>query len=331
MIARRSLLAGLAATAIATQLRAEPVRAGVMRFDPELDRILDVRAVPEVLGRGYRWAEGPVWVTPGNYLLFSDVPTNTVYRWSRARGVERFLHPSGLQGLVPAGVREAGANGLALDARGRLLLADSGTRAVVQVDLLTRKRTVLAGRFMGRRFNSVNDLAVAPDGAIYFTDPPYGLEGGDASPLREQAVNGVYRLAPDGGIALVDGSHKRPNGIGLSPDGRTLYLSLSDEARPEVLAYALDAGGMPTADRVFRDMRPQFARGWPGLPDGMEVAPSGHLFASGPGGAHVLAPDGRLLGIVSTGKAVANACIGEGGRSLFLTSSDTLCRIGLRG
>ncbi|OWK30511.1 SMP-30/gluconolactonase/LRE family protein [Sphingomonas mucosissima] len=331
MIARRSLLAGLAATAFAAQLRAEPVRAGVTRLDPELDGILDVRAVPEVLGRGYRWAEGPVWVPRGNYLLFSDVPANTVYRWSRARGVERFLHPSGLQGPVPVGVREAGANGLALDASGRLLIADSGTRAVVRVDLATRKRTVLAGRFEGKRFNSVNDLVVATDGAIYFTDPPYGLEGGDASPLREQAVNGVYRRAPDGRITLVDGSHKRPNGIGLSPDGRTLYLSLSDEARPEVLAYALDTAGMPTPSRVFHDMRPHFARGWPGLPDGMDVAPSGYLFATGPGGVHVLAPDGRLLGIVSTGKVVANACIGEGGRSLFLTSSDELCRIGLRG
>jgi gluconolactonase len=331
VIARRSLFIGLAATAVATRLRAEPVRAGVTRLDPELDRILDVRAVPEVLGRGYRWAEGPVWVANGNYLLFSDVPANSVYRWSRARGMERFLHPSGLQGPVPAEVREAGANGLALDAQGQLVIADSGTRAVVQVDLATRKRTVLADRFEGKRFNSVNDLVVATDGAIYFTDPPYGLEGGDASPLREQAVNGVYRWAPDGRIALLDGSHKRPNGIGLSPDGRTLYLSLSDEAQPEVLAYALGASGAPTARWVFRNMRPQFARGWPGLPDGMEVAPSGHVFASGPGGIHVLAPDGRLLGLVSTGKAIANACIGEGGRSLFLTSSDTLCRISLRG
>ncbi|OWK30002.1 SMP-30/gluconolactonase/LRE family protein [Sphingomonas mucosissima] len=158
-----------------------------------------------------------------------------------------------------------------------------------------------------------------------------GWKGGHASPLRKQAVNGVYRRAPDGRIKLLDGSHKRPNSIGLSPDGRTLYLLLSDEAQPKVLAYALDAGGMPTASRVFCDMRPQFARGWPGLPDGMEVAASGLVFASGPGGIHVLAPGGRLLGIASTGKAIANGCIGEGGRSLFLTSSDTLCRISLRG
>lgn len=330
MIDRRGVLAGLAA--VATGVRAEPIAAGVMWLDPQLDRIVARDAAVEVLGRGYRWAEGPVWVArDGGYLLFNDPPANMMYRWSAARGVERFLAPSGLQTPIPAGVREAGANGLGLDARGRLLLADSGTRAIVRLDLATRRRTILADRFGGKRFSSPNDLAVARSGAIYFTDPPYGFEQGDNSPLRETAVNGLYRLDPDGRVRLLDGSHRRPNGVALSTDERTLYLALSDETRPEVLAYRLDTRGLPAgAPRVFHDMREPFARGWPGLPDGMDVGRDGTLFATGPGGVHVLAPDGRLLGIVATGRAVANCCVGEGGRSLFLTSHDSLCRVPLR-
>jgi len=268
-------------------------------------------------------------VPNGEYLLFNDPPNNVMYRWSAARGVEPFLKPSGLQTAIPAGVREAGANGLALDGSGRLLIADSGTRAIVRLHLATKRREVLADRYDGKRFSSPNDLVVARGGAIYFTDPPYGFEKGDESPLRETPVNGLYRLGSDGHVRLLDGSQRRPNGVGLSPNGRTLYLALSDEARPEVLAYTLDAKGMATGVRRFHDMRAHLSRGWPGLPDGMDVMASGHVLATGPGGVHVLAPDGRLLGIVATGKAVANVCVGEGGRSLFLTSHDMLARVRL--
>lgn len=331
---RRTLLAGLSAGVLAAPAGAAepPPGPGVIRLAPALDTLVAADAAVEVLARGFQWAEGPVWVPQdGGYLLFSDPPRNVVHRWTAAGGARPLLDPAGLQTPVLAGVREAGANGLALDAAGRLLIADSGTRAIVRLDMATRRRTVLADRFGGKRFNSPNDLAVAQGGAIYFTDPPYGFDGGDESPLREQPVNGLYRLDSDGRVRLLDGSHKRPNGVGLSPDGRTLYLALSDEARPEVLAYTLDRHGMPTGVKPFHDMRVQFGRGWPGLPDGMDVAPDGHVFATGPGGVHVLAPDGRLLGIIATGKAVANCCIGEGGRSLFLTSHDTLCRVRLHG
>jgi gluconolactonase len=190
-------------------------------------------------------------------------------------------------------------------------------------------RTVLADRFEGKRFNSPNDLTITPSGAIYFTDPPYGLKDADASPLRELDYCGLYRLAPDGSLALLDRTHRRPNGVALSPDGRTLYLALSDEKRPEVLAYALDDKGMPMSQALFRNMRPQLAAGLPGLPDGIKVDASGHVFATGPGGVHICTPQGQLLGIVGTGKAVANCCIGEDGTHLFMTSSDMLAVIPL--
>lgn len=336
MIGRRAFLAGAAVCAavgprMALAQGSETV-GGVTRFDPALDALIDPTSKPEVLARGIRWAEGPVWVPQGGgYLLFSDPPANIVRRWTAETGAQPFLDPSGLQTPVPPTIREPGANGMVLDAKGRLLLADSGTRALVRVDLKTRKRTILADRYKGKRFNSPNDMAVARSGAIYFTDPPYGLTDADASPLKEQPVNGVYRLSPDGKVVLIDGAHRRPNGIGLSPDNRTLYVALSDETQPEVRAYTLDAAGEPTGQRLFRDMRPQRAQGLPGNPDGMKVAPTGHVFASGPGGIHVCSPEGQLLGIVGTGKAIANCCIGEGGRSLFLASSDMICRIPLKG
>ena len=330
MIARRAVLAGLAASAVAGRAIADTIAAGVTRLDPALDAVIDASARVEVLGRGYRWAEGPVWVPDQNALLFADPQNNVVHRWTRADGVRPFLSPSGMQGPIPAGVREAGANGLVLDGRGALVIADSGTRAIVRVDLRTKRRTILADRFEGKRFNSPNDLVLARSGAIYFSDPPYGFEGGDASPLREQAVNGLYRLTPDGKETLVDGELRRPNGVALSRDERTLYVALSDERRPEVLAYTLGADGMPSGRRLFCDMRADHARGLPGLPDGMDVDAEGRVFATGPGGVHVLAADGRRLGLIATGKAVANCCVGEGGRSLFLTSHDMLARVSLK-
>ncbi|KQM64981.1 gluconolactonase [Sphingomonas sp. Leaf17] len=327
---RRAVLGGLAVLPLADMVRAAAPVAGIERLDPALDAIVAADARVEILTTGYRWAEGPVWNPADKSLLFSDVPANIAYRWSAKTGARPYLSPSGLRGPVPAGIREGGSNGLALDGQGRLVIADSGTRAITRVDLKTRKRTILIDRFEGKRFNSPNDLAIARSGAIYFTDPPYGLADGDMSPLREMAFNGVYRRDADGTVVAIDRSHHRPNGVALSPYERTLYVALSDEARPEVLAYALDARGMPTGVRRFRDMRPQLAAGRPGLPDGIKTDARGTVFATGPGGVHVCSPDGRLLGIIGTGLAVANCCIGEGGRSLFLTSSDRIARVRLR-
>lgn len=333
MIARRALLGGLASLPMlsgAARAAALPTVGKIERFDAGLDAVIDPAAPIEVIAQGIRWAEGPLWVAKGGYLLFTDVPANVVYRWRPGGKAEPFLSPAGLQTPIPATIREAGLNGLTLDRGGALLGADSGTRAIVRVDLATRRRTILADRYEGKRFNSPNDLCVAPDGAIYFTDPTYGLAGGDESPLRELSQSGVYRLTPDGKVALVDGSHRRPNGIALTRDGKTLYLAQSDEDAPEVFAYDLGADGMPTASRRFRDMRKERAAGLPGLPDGMKVGASGHVFASGPGGIHICAPDGTLLGIVSTGKAIANCCFGEDGRTLFLTSSDMVAKVRLK-
>lgn len=333
MTSRRAVLAGLASLPIAARFPAQAATGfgSITRLDPALDAIIAPSASISLLGKGYRWAEGPVWVPTQDCLLFNDPPSNILYRWRAKDGVQPFMSPSGLQGAIPPGIREAGLNGIALDASGALIGADSGTRAIVRIDLRTRVRTILADRFDGRRFNSPNDLCIAPSGLIYFTDPPYGLADSDTSPLRELDHCGLYALAPDGTVTLLDGSHRRPNGVALSPDGRTLYLALSDETRPEVLAYSLDARGLPTGQRLFHDMRADQDKGLPGLPDGIKVSRDGHVFATGPGGVHILTAKGQRLGVVGTGKSVANCCFDGKGKRLFMTSSDILAVVPLRG
>lgn len=329
MMSRRDVVAGLGALPIAAHAAATAAAktvGAIERKQPEMDRVIAPDAAIEVLGTGYQWAEGPLWVPAGGYLLFTDVPGNTIHRWRVGEGVSVYRRPSGLEGVVPDSIREAGANGLALDNEGRLVYADSGNRAVQRIDLTTGKRTTLVERFEGKRFNSPNDLIVARSGAIYFSDPPYGLAGVDDSPLRELDFKGLYRLAPDGQLDVLDRSIPLPNGVALSPDQRTLYLAMSDKDRPEILAYTLDDRGFPVSQRRFADMRGFTG---PGLPDGLKTDRAGRVFATGPGGVHVFTPQGELLGTVSTGKSIANCAIGDGGRWLFLTSSDMIARIAL--
>lgn len=332
-VSRRACLAGLAALPFAGCAHAAVgERIGkIERFDAGLDAVIDVDAPIERLATGYKWAEGPVWVKDGGYLLFTDVPSNVIHRWKAGEGASVWMSPSGLAGDVPPEIREAGANGLAIDGAGHLILADSGTRAVARVDLKTKAKTILADKYDGKRFNSCNDVAIGRGGKIYFTDPPYGLRDGDTSKLKELAFNGVFHLSPDGSVGLVDSSLKRPNGVALSPNLGTLYVAMSDPDRPHILAYELAADGTAMDQgRLFYDMKPQLDQKLPGFPDGLKADTAGRLYATGPGGVHVVSPEGKLLGIISTGKATANCAFGEDGKTLFLTSSDMLAKVRLK-
>lgn len=330
-LSRRACLAGMAALPFAPALARAASAGGITRLDPGLDAVVDVGTAVEVLGSGYKWAEGPVWVKHGGYLLFNDVPSNICYKWKPGHAPEPFLNPSGLAGPIPPGIREAGANGLAVDAKGRLIQADSGTRVIAAVDLKTKKKTILADKYDGKRFNSCNDVAIHGNGTIYFTDPPYGLAEGDKSPLKEAPFNGVYRLDPQGQVNLIDSDLSRPNGVAISPDQQILYVAMSDDKRPQILAYPLDVeGGVSDHPKVFCDFSAELAAKRPGLPDGLKTDKAGRVFATGPGGVYVLSPEGRKLGLIATGKAIANCCFGEDGKTLFLTSSDMLARVRLK-
>ncbi len=329
MITRRTALAGIASTAglwgCALRHEALATRSDIEVFDTQAHGLFPQDARLETIATGYVWCEGPTWDTDRNALYFTDVPGNTAYRWRRGQGVDVLLQPSGA--AVAEGFREPGANGLWHARDGRLIVCNHGLRRVEAIDLATTSRASLVDHFEGRRFNSPNDVVEAADGALYFTDPPYGLTGLNDSPLKEMAVNGVYRLSPTGDVRRLVSDMTFPNGIALSPDGRRLYVSQSDPAAPEIRVFHLDSRGGVLVGSTFFDAAPLMGDDAPGLPDGMAVCRSGHVFATGPGGVLLLSPDGRLLGRIRTGRATANCAFGEDGRTLFITANDRVFRI----
>jgi gluconolactonase len=306
------------------------VAATIQREATALDALIPHDAKVERIANGFTWSEGPVWVREGSYLLFSDVPENRMYRWREGEGASLFLQPSGFAGPDLSPFREAGSNGLEAGPPGSntILVADSGSRAVARLDLATKRKQFLADHYGGKRFNSPNDLVRGPDGSIWFTDPPYGLKDLDASPVKEQKVNGVYRLTRAGTVTLVEGGLTFPNGIALSPDARTLYVSNSDPKHAVIMAYKLGPDGVVVSRRLFKDMSALAAKGLPGLPDGMSVDARGNLWASGPGGLYVFTPDGRELGRLDAGTAISNCAFGgPDGKMLFMTAGHEILRL----
>lgn len=299
-------------------------------FDDSFRDVVASDARIEKIAEGFTWAEGPTWVREGNYLLFTDVPENTLYRWTEGDRISVFLKPSGLAGPVPDTLREAGANGLYAEPAGTVVLADSGTRVVARLDPKTKLKATLAATYEGKKFNSPNDVVRRSDGAVFFTDPPYGLKGLDESPVKELKFNGVYRIDTDGSVHLLDDGLSFPNGIALSPDERTLYVSNSDPKRPVWMAYSLDAQGDVAGKRVFADASDLLGEGVPGLPDGMAVAEDGRLFASAPGGVLVFDADGKRLGRIETGVAISNCAFGDDGKTLYMSSHTLIARVRLK-
>jgi gluconolactonase len=331
-LTRRTILAAAAALPFAPAFAAEPV-ARIKRLDPALDAILAPDTKIEQLASGFSWTEGPVWVKRGGYLLFSNLSetSNTIYRWSRQDGVSAFLAPAGYDGPHDPTLREPGSNGLTLDRQGRLIICNTGGRSLDRYDLVTKKRTVLAARFEGKRFNSPNDVVVARSGAIYFTDPPYGLEGLEKSPAKELDFSGLFRLAPDGTVTLLNKDFLYPNGLAFSPGEKTLYVCNTDEKLAIIRAYRMGPDGVPVSASTFFDFRPYYAKGVTGVPDGLKVDAHGNVFAAGPGGHFVISPKGKLLGIIETpGRYATNSAFGEDGSTLFLAATDLILRLRTR-
>ena len=314
----------------------EPLQpAAVEVRDPKIFEVFQEVAQIEVLATGFTWAEGPVWVAEGGYLLFSDVPEDTVFRWDEREGLRPWLRPSGHTTVAPRG-REPGANGLALDAAGRLVLCQHGDRRLARLEAVDEGPWIdgpaapfitLADRFAGRRFNSPNDLVIHPSGDIYFTDPPYGLPDEEA---RELTFNGVFRLDGAGRVHRLTDRLSRPNGIALSPDAATLYVANSDPQKALWMKWSLDAAGDLAAGTVLYDATSWVSDERPGLPDGMAVDRRGRIFATGPGGIWVFATDGRHLGTLRLPDPTANCALDATGAYLYMTSDHRLLRVALR-
>jgi gluconolactonase len=178
-----------------------------------------------------------------------------------------------------------------------------------------------------RRFNSPNDACYARDGRLYFTDPPYGLMGLNQSPAKEIMVNGVYLRRPNGQVELLTAELSFPNGIALAPDERTLYVNVSDPARPIIMAYDVTADGRVAKGRVFFDTQPLAAQGRKGLPDGLKTDHLGNVWATGPGGVLIFDSTGKNLGSLLTGEATGNCCWGGDGSTLYITADMYLLRV----
>ena len=294
----------------------------IARVDSKVDDLIPGDATIEKLAEGFTFIEGPVWDRGGSRLLFSDVRGNTIYEWSEADGVNALIDPV-FEG-DETGLRSISSNGLTFDAQGRLIICEHGNRRISRLED-DGTRSVVVAAYNGRRLNSPNDLVYASDGSLYFTDPPYGLEGLEESPMRELDFNGVYRLGTNGELELLVADQTRPNGIALSPDETTLYVANSDAENKVWMAYDINEEGASNA-RVFYDVNDQDA---PGAADGMKVDLAGNIFATGPGGVWIIAPDGTHLGTISTGEVTANVGWGDDGRTLYMTSSTSLYRIRL--
>lgn len=308
-----------------------PEIPGVHSLTSELEQLIDPAAQIEVLSSGHSWTEGPVWVEQDQMLLFSEIPSNTIYSWREGEGTTEYLTPSGYTGEEARG-GEVGSNGLLLDEQDNLVLCQHGDRRIARMTTSTGNPEAdyetLADRWDGKRFNSPNDATFHSNGDIYFTDPPYGLEKQTEDPAKEIAFQGVYRVDSEGTVHLLTDELTRPNGIAFSPDEQTLYVANSDPKRAIWMAYDVQANGNITNGRVFFDAT-KMVPDTKGLPDGLKVDENGFLYATGPGGVLIFSPEGQHLGTIDTGQATSNVALDEQSRLLYMTADDYVMRIQL--
>lgn len=265
--------------------------------------IVDEDTEPEAITEGYEFTEGPLWHDSG-YLLFSDIPANTVYKWTPGEGAEEYLKPSG------------NSNGLTFDQDGALLLAQH--EGLVSRLTEDKELTVVVDNFDGKRLNSPNDLTVKSDDTIYFTDPPFGVSDED----KELDIHGVYRYSDENGLELLIDDFDLPNGIVFSPNEHRLYVN--DTQHNHIRVFDVDRDGNLMNGRVFAEMEADAE----GAADGMKVDTDGNLYSTGPGGLWVFSPEGEVLQQVEMPERITNlAWGGEEGSTLFLTAPSAVYRL----
>ncbi len=296
----------------------------IVRLDPAVDQIIPREARLEKLAGGFQFTEGPVW-HPDGYLLFSDPNANTIYRWSPEGAVSVYRSKSGYTGVDIGAYRQPGSNGLTLDRNGLLTINEHGNRRVVRLER-PGNITVLADRYEGKRLNSPNDLVYKSDGALYFTDPPFGLPKAFDDPAKELPFSGVYLLR-DGKLTLLTKELSGPNGIAFSPDEKYLYVDNWDLARKVLMRYEVSPDGTISNGKVFYDFTSEPEEV---ALDGIKVDQKGNVYVSAPRGLWILSPEGKPLGRIEPPEHDANFAWGdEDGRTLYLTASTGLYRIRL--
>jgi gluconolactonase len=301
-------------------------------YDKSALQLIDSNTTIEVIAKGFKWAEGPVWIAKKNLLLFSDVPENKIYQWKEGDTARVYLINSGFTGdSLRKG--EIGSNGLTLDKKGRLLLCQSGNRQVAKMNADVNEPkayyTVLAANYNGKKFNSPNDLVCDSKGNIYFTDPTYGLPNGDTDPERELNFEGVYKIGADGKLTVLIDSIPKPNGISLSLDEKILYLASSDDKKPKWYAYNLDENGNIKDGHVLLDAAPLKEKATVKQgPDGFKIDKYGNLFAAGPDGINIISPQGKLLGLIKIyDRKTSNCAFNETKDILYVTANNLILKL----
>jgi len=295
--------------------------------------LIDPNAKIEIIGSGFEWTEGPLWIDNGSYLLFSDIPKNKIFKIDSDGNTSEYLHPSGYSREDDYG-KEPGSNGLLLSPNGELILLQHGDRRIAKMTTSLNKPKpqyeTLIDKYGGKKFNSPNDGLFDAGGNLYFTDPPYGLPKQMDDPIKELDFQGVFCLMSSGELILVD-KLSRPNGIALSPDGSTLYVAVSDPAHAVWYRYDVTSPGKITNKQLFYDATDLVGReGQQGLPDGMKVHDKGYLFATGPGGLWIFNAEAKPLARIHTGKATSNCAFTADQKALFMTADDYVLKMPLK-
>ncbi|MBL7751692.1 MAG: SMP-30/gluconolactonase/LRE family protein [Chitinophagaceae bacterium] len=312
---------------------AHPTTGQLITYDPEFLTVIDTSLKAEILTDSFDWSEGPLFLPEQGFLIFSDVPRNTIYKWTEEKGIEVYLTPSGYTDSIPSLCKEPGSNGLTLDPQGRLVLAQHGNRQVARMEAPLDKPlptfTALADKFNGKRLSSPNDCVFNSAGELFFTDPPYGLRTQDDSDsAKELPFNGVYKVNKKGDLVLLVDSITRPNGIAFLPGEQQLLVANSDPAKPYWYIFDI-AGDSLTQGRIFFDPSAH-EPGWNGLPDGFKVNKKGIVIATGPGGIYFFTAQGKKLGLLRLENSASNCALSADEKTLYITNDMNLLRIALK-
>lgn len=328
-----------AAPAVPLALTPAEVNVEIVRLNPAMDAIVGPNPKIFKLAEGFKFTEGPIWVRDGNYLLFSDPNSNIIYKYmpdGNTGKLEVFRTPSGYSGADIAEYGQPGSNGLTLDPQGRLTINEHGNHRVSRLEK-DGKLTVLADRYKGRRLNSPNDLVYRSDGALFFTDPPFGFPKFYKDPRKELPFNGVYSIYK-GKLQLLSTELSGPNGIALSPDEKYLYVGnwydanlytngKADEKKIVVMRFEVNTDATLSNGKVFLDMTG--AKGEDAI-DGIKVDQQGNLYVSGPGGLWVISASGKHLGTIIAPKHPHNMAWGDDdNKTLYLCARSGLYRMRL--
>lgn len=309
----------------------KPGSASIEFISKELSKLIDKDAKVEIVAEGFQFTEGPLWIEKEKMLLLSDVPGNTIYKWTEKNGKEIYVKPGGYTDTAKRG-GFMGPNGLALSADGKLYVCQHGDRrvAILDASLTTpqSKFITAAGEYNGKRLNSPNDLVFSGKGELYITDPAYGFERGARSAEKDLRFQGVYRLDKNGSITLLIDSIESPNGIAIFPGGKRLLVSNSDNRKKLWYTYDIASNGTLTNAKIFYDVRNEKGAG---LCDGLKIDKKGNVFATGPGGIWIFTKEGKLIGKINiNGVSPSNCAFTPDNKTLFITANQYLLRVKLR-